>query len=79
MNTINKISLTQTDGLPLFSEILPEHIVPAVTQAIADNKALIEEINVLIMAVPIDLAVRINKSAVPILTRFDPFDLISLN
>ena len=43
MNHIEKLSINQTDGLPLFSQITPEQILPAVQQAINDNKALIEE------------------------------------
>ncbi|WP_019613605.1 oligopeptidase A [Psychromonas ossibalaenae] len=43
MNNTEKLSINQTDGLPLFSQILPEQIVPAVTQAIENNKALIEK------------------------------------
>ncbi len=43
MNNTEKLSINQTDGLPLFSQILPEQIVPAVTQAIKNNKALIEK------------------------------------
>ncbi|PKH02344.1 oligopeptidase A [Psychromonas sp. MB-3u-54] len=43
MNNSEISSIKQTDGLPLFSQITPDQIVPAVTEAIADNKALIEE------------------------------------
>ncbi len=43
MNNTEKSSINQTDGLPLFSQITPEQIIPAVKQAISDNKALIEE------------------------------------
>ena len=43
MKNTEKLSINQTDGLPLFSQIMPEQIVPAVQQAIASNKALIEE------------------------------------
>ena len=43
MNHTEKLSINQTDGLPLFSQITPEQILPAVQQAINDNKALIEE------------------------------------
>ncbi len=43
MNNSEIPSIQQTDGLPLFSQITPEQIVPAVTQAISDNKKLIEE------------------------------------
>lgn len=43
MNQSEKSSITQTSNLPLFSQIQAHEIVPAVEQAIADNKALIEE------------------------------------
>ncbi|MGB5444117.1 MAG: oligopeptidase A [Psychromonas sp.] len=43
MNNSEISTIQQTDGLPLFSQITPEQIVPAVTQAISDNKKLIEE------------------------------------
>ena len=43
MKNTEKLSINQTDGLPLFSQIMPEQIVPAVQHAIASNKALIEE------------------------------------
>jgi oligopeptidase A len=43
MNKTEELSINQTDGLPLFSQIKPEQILPAVQQAIAENKALIEE------------------------------------
>ena len=43
MNHTEKLSINQTDGLPLFSQITPEQILPAVQLAINDNKALIEE------------------------------------
>ena len=43
MNSTEKSSINQTDGLPLFSQITPAQILPAVQQAIASNKALIEE------------------------------------
>ena len=43
MNHTEKSSINQTDALPLFSQITPEQILPAVQQAINDNKALIEE------------------------------------
>ncbi len=43
MNNSEKLSIEQTDGLPLFSQITPEQILPAVQRAIKDNKALIEE------------------------------------
>jgi oligopeptidase A len=43
MNNSEISSIKQTDGLPLFSQITPDQIVPAVTEAIRDNKALIEE------------------------------------
>ena len=43
MNNSEKLSIEQTDGLPLFSQITPEQILPAVQRAINDNKALIEE------------------------------------
>jgi len=43
MNSTEKLSINQTEGLPLFSQITPEQIVPAVKQAISDNKALIEK------------------------------------
>ncbi|MCW8996817.1 MAG: oligopeptidase A [Psychromonas sp.] len=43
MNNTEKSSINQTEGLPLFSQITPEQILPAVQQAINDNKALIEE------------------------------------
>ena len=43
MNNSEISTIQQTDGLPLFSQITPEQIVPAVTQAISDNKKLIAE------------------------------------
>lgn len=43
MNNSETLSIKQTDGLPLFSRITADQIVPAVTDAIRDNKALIEE------------------------------------
>ena len=43
MNNSQQLSINQTDGLPLFSQILPEQILPAVKQAISDNKALMED------------------------------------
>lgn len=43
MNNSEKLSIEQTDSLPLFSQITPEQILPAVQRAINDNKALIEE------------------------------------
>ncbi|RZU99279.1 oligopeptidase A [Spiribacter vilamensis] len=36
--------LLETDGLPRFSEIRPDHIKPAVDQVIADNRAAIAEL-----------------------------------
>lgn len=44
MNNSEKSSIQQTDGLPLFSKITAEQILPAVEQAISDNKALIEKL-----------------------------------
>ena len=43
MNNSEISTIQQTDSLPLFSQITPEQIVPAVTQAISDNKKLIAE------------------------------------
>lgn len=43
MNNMDKLTINQTEGLPLFSQITPEQILPAVKQAISDNKALIEK------------------------------------
>jgi len=43
MNNSEISSIKQTDGLPSFSQITADQIVPAVTEAINDNKALIEE------------------------------------
>jgi len=43
MNNSEISSIKQTDGLPLFSHITADQIVPAVTEAISDNKALIED------------------------------------
>ncbi len=43
MKNSEQLSIEQTDGLPLFSQITPEQILPAVQQAINDNKALIED------------------------------------
>jgi len=43
MNNSEISSIKQTDGLPAFSHITADQIVPAVTEAIRDNKALIED------------------------------------
>jgi len=43
MTNSEKLSINQTDGLPSFSNIAADQIVPAVTKAINENKALIED------------------------------------
>jgi len=43
MTIIKDSCLTQTSGLPVFSQLKPEEIQPIVKQTIADNKALIEQ------------------------------------
>ena len=43
MTNSENLSISQTDGLPLFSNISADQIVPAVTKAINDNKTLIED------------------------------------
>ena len=43
MTIIKDSCLTQTDGLPFFSQMNPDEIEPTVKQTIADNKALIEQ------------------------------------
>ncbi|MCG6201164.1 oligopeptidase A [Psychromonas antarctica] len=41
MQKTEKLGIKQTEGLPLFSQITPEQIIPAVQQAITENKNLI--------------------------------------
>jgi len=43
MNNSEELAINKTENLPLFSEIKSEQIIPAVKQAISENKALIEK------------------------------------
>ena len=44
MNELEKSALNQTDGLPLFSDINIDHIIPLITETIKQNKALVEKL-----------------------------------
>lgn len=44
MNEFEKSALSQTDGLPLFSDINVDHIIPLITETIKQNKALVEQL-----------------------------------
>ncbi|GLS90697.1 oligopeptidase A [Psychromonas marina] len=44
MNELENSALNQTDGLPLFSDINIDHIIPLITATIKQNKALVEKL-----------------------------------